>query len=90
MRLVLAQIGSSLTGTYSDSYSGSIAPPGWDGTVAGTVLSPTMAQVTMNLSRHDGGSLALNVDLALSAQGATLTATVTSQAGVPVWVLNRQ
>jgi hypothetical protein len=89
MRLVLAQIGSSLTGTYSDSYSGSISPPGFDGTVSGTVLSPTTAQLTLDVKRHDGASLNLQASLSLSASGDVLTVTITN-ANTSAWALRRQ
>jgi hypothetical protein len=89
MTLTLVQSGSSLTGTYSDSYSGSITPPGFQGTVSGTVLSSTTGQLTLNVQRHDGVSLNIQTDLSLSATQDVLTVTVTSAASSP-WTLRRQ
>lgn len=88
MTLTLVQTGSTLEGAYSDTYSATIAPPGYAGTVSGAVLSPTTAQVTMQLGRHDGSNLALQANHALSGPN-TLTETVTSAAASP-WVLTRQ
>jgi hypothetical protein len=88
MILTLVQTGSTLEGRYSDSYSPNVAPPGYDGTVTGSVLSATSAQMTMNLSRHDGVSLVLQAGLTLSDQN-TLEATVAA-AGASTWVLTRQ
>jgi hypothetical protein len=90
MTLTLVQTGSTLEGRYSDSYSGTITPPGYDGTVTGSVLSPTTAQVTMNLSRHDGQNIVLQANLALSGQDNILTATVTSLTDVGLWALTRE
>ena len=88
MILTLVQTGSTLEGRYSDSYSPNVAPPGYEGTVTGSVLSPTSAQMTMNLSRHDGVTLVLQANLTLSDQN-TLTAGWTSGAASS-WVLKRQ
>jgi len=89
MTLTLLQSGNSLTGTYNDSYSGSIQPPGFQGTVAGTVSSSTTGQLTLNVQRHDGVSLNLLADLSLSAAQDVLTVTVTSAEASP-WTLRRQ
>ena len=88
MILTLVQTGNTLEGSYSDSYSGNTAPPGYEGTVTGSVLSPTGAQVTMQLSRHDGKNLVLQANLTLSDPN-TVTATITSAVATP-WVLMRQ
>ena len=88
MTFTLVQTGNSLAGSYADTYSGTITPPGFNGTVTGSVLSPTSAQVTLNLSRHDGVTLVLQANLALTDPN-TLTATVTS-AGARMWTLKRQ
>jgi hypothetical protein len=88
MILTLVQSGNTLEGRYSDSYSTTIAPPGYEGTVTGSVLSPTSAQVTMQLSRHDGKNLLLQANLAM-ADPNTVTATITSASASP-WVLTRQ
>jgi len=88
MILTLVQTGNTLEGRYSDSYTTTIAPPGFEGTVTGSVLSPTSAQVTMQLSRHDGKNLVLQANLTLSGPN-TVTATITSAVAGP-WSLTRQ
>jgi len=89
MILTLVQTGDTLEGTYSDSYTTTITPPGWEGTVAGSVLSPTSAQMTMQLSRHDAKNLVVQANLALSDPN-TLMATITSATTAGPWVLTRQ
>jgi hypothetical protein len=86
MTMTLTQTGNVLAGTYSDTYSGSIAPPGFNGTVSGTVLSPTTGQIALELSRHDGSRLEVMANLALSDQDSTLTATITNVQAGP-WIL---
>jgi len=90
MLLTLVQTGSALEGRYSDSYSPNVAPPGYEGTVTGSVLSSTTGTVTMNLGRHDGVNLVVLANLALSDQDSTLTATIASPGGVGLWVFKRQ
>ena len=89
MTLTLVQSGGSLTGTYKDSYSGSIPPPGFEGSVSGTAASGSTGQITLSVQRHDGASLNLQANLALSASADELTVTVTSANAKP-WVLRRQ
>ncbi|MFH1183704.1 MAG: hypothetical protein V1755_01525 [Chloroflexota bacterium] len=89
MTLTLVQSGNALSGTYTDSYSGNIAPPGYEGTVSGTVLSSTTGQIALDLRRHDGSTIVVRANLMASDQD-TITATVTSQGGVGQWVLKRQ
>jgi hypothetical protein len=89
MTLTLVQSGNSLTGTYSDTYTGGIAPPGFEGTVSGTVLSSTTGQIALDVHRHDGTSLNLQANLALTGAQDLLTVTVTSAAASP-WPLRRQ
>ncbi len=89
MILTLLQSGSTLEGRYSDSYSPNVVPPGYDGTLAGSVLSPTTATMTLQLSRHDGQNLLLQANITLSDQN-TIQVTITSQSGVGLWVLTRQ
>ena len=88
MTLTLVQTGRSLAGAYSDTYTTTIAPPGYAGTISGTVLSDTTGQMTMRVSRHDGSNLVLEANLVLSGPN-TLGVTVTSAAASP-WVLTRQ
>lgn len=87
MSLTLVQTGSTLAGVYSDSYSPKVAPPGYAGTVSGTVMSATTAQMTMRVSRHDGSNLVLQANLELSGPN-TLGVRVVS-AGTSPWVLTR-
>ena len=89
MILTLVQTGNTLEGRYSDSYSPNVAPPGYDGTLTGSVLSPTTATMTLQLSRHDGQNLLLQADITLSDQN-TIQVTITSQSGIGLWVLTRQ
>jgi hypothetical protein len=88
MAITLTQTGNDLTGTFKDTYSGNIPPPGYEGTGSGTVLSPTTAQMTFHLSRHDGNTLELPVTFTLSDQNNTLT--VTSDLSADPWVMKRQ
>jgi hypothetical protein len=71
--LTLVQTGNTLRGTFSDTYSPSVQPPGYQGSGSGTVLSDTTAQMTFNLSRWDGKTLTLVYDLTLSNQNNTMT-----------------
>jgi hypothetical protein len=90
MTLTLVETGSSLQGTYKDSYSGTRPPPGFEGTVSGQVLSPTTGQLTLNLLRApDGATLNLQANLALSGEGSTLTVVFSSAPPNP-WILARQ
>jgi hypothetical protein len=88
MTLTLTQTGSALVGAYSDSFSLSVPPPGYNGTITGGVTSWVGATITMNLSRHDGAALNLQADLTLNGDG-TLKVDVTSVA-TGVWILQRQ
>ncbi len=71
--LVLAQTESSLTGTFNDTYSPNVQPPGYEGSGSGTVLSTTTAQMTFNLTRWDGKTVQAPFSLTLSNQNNTLT-----------------
>ena len=71
--LVLVQTGNSLTGTFSDTYSGSVAPSGYEGEGSGRILSPTTAQMTFALTRWDGKAAQVEYSLTLSDQNNTLT-----------------
>ena len=88
MTIAIAQDGNTLTATFKDTYSGSHPPPGYEGTGSGTVLSPTTAQMTFHLTRYDGATADLTVNLTLSDQGSTLT--ITSDAPATPWVMQRQ
>ena len=87
MVLAVVQTDKALQGTYSDCYSGNVDPPGYEGTLTRSVLAPTEAHVTLQLTRHDGKSLVVEADLTLSGPN-TLTLTPTSPAATP-WVLTR-
>ncbi len=71
--LFLTQTGSSLTGTYEDTFSSNVNPPGYEGNGSGVVLSDTTAQITFDLSRWDGKTVQLQLFLMLSNQNNTLT-----------------
>lgn len=83
----LVQTGNSLTGTYNDTYSPNVQPPGYEGSGSGTALSTTTAQMTFNLTRWDGKSAQVQYSLTLSNQNNTLT--LGCDVGCPV-VLQRQ
>lgn len=85
--LSLVQTRNSLAGTFSDTYSLNIAPPGFKGSGSGTVLSATTAQITFNLTRWDGRAVNADYRLTLSNQNNTLT--LDCSAGCPQ-VLQRQ
>jgi hypothetical protein len=71
--LVLVQSGNTVRGTFSDTYSPGVEPPGFQGSGSGTVLSDTTAQMTFNLSRWDGKTGTPVYDLTLSNQNNTMT-----------------
>jgi glycosyl transferase family WbsX len=85
--LVLVQTANSLTGTFSDTYTGNIQPPGYEGSGSGTVLTNNTAQMIFNLTRWDGKAAQAAFSLTLSNQNATLT--LGCSAGCPI-VLQRQ
>jgi predicted amidohydrolase YtcJ len=85
--LSLVQTGNSLTGTFSDTFSPDVAPPGFKGSGSGTVLSATTAQITFNLTRWDGR--AANADFRLTLSNHNNTLTLDCSAGCPM-VLRRQ
>ncbi len=88
--LVLVQTGNTLRGTFSDTYSPNVQPPGYQGSGPGMVLSDTTAQMTFNLARWDGNTAEAQTLLTLSNQNNTLTLTFDScSAGCPI-VLQRQ
>lgn len=84
----IVQTGSNLTGTFSDTFSGSVPPPGFTGNGTGTVLSPTSAQATFDLTRaSDNKTVQVQFDLTLSNGNKTLT--ITPAGGTPI-ILQRQ
>jgi hypothetical protein len=87
MTIVIAQSGSALTATFSDTKSGSVPPPGYEGSGTGTVLSATTGQMTFHLTRHDGAVADLALNLELSGQD---TLTMTSGPPAAPWILTRE
>jgi len=85
--LSVAQTENGLTGTFRDTYSPNINPPGYEGNGSGTALSTTTAQMTFNLTRWDGKSAQAQYSLTLSNQNNTLT--LGCDVGCPI-VLQRQ
>jgi hypothetical protein len=88
--LVLIQTGNTLRGTFSDTYSPNVQPPGYQGSGSGTVLSATTAQMTFNLSRWDGKTAESQTLLTLSNQNNTLTLTFDGCSGGCPIVLQRR
>ena len=80
--LVLVQTGSQLMGTYTDTFSPGVAPPGFEGSGSGTVLSATTAEITFNLSRWDGRTVQASFSLTLSNQDNTMT--LNCEIGCPI------
>ena len=85
--LVLVQTENSVTGTFNDTYSPNVQPPGYEGSGSGTVLSTTTAQITFSLTRWDGRTAQAQFSLTLSNQNNVLT--LGCDVGCPV-VLRRQ
>jgi len=83
----LVQTENGLTGTFNDTYSLNIQPPGYEGSGSGTVLSTTTAQITFNLTRWDGRTAQAQFSFTLSDQNNTLT--LSCDVGCPI-VLQRQ
>ena len=88
--LVLVQTGNTLRGTFSDTYSPNVQPPGYEGSGSGAVLSDTTAQMTFNLSRWDGKTAESKTLLTLSNQNNTLTLTFDGCSGGCPIVLQHQ
>jgi hypothetical protein len=87
--LVLVQTANTLRGTFSDTYSPNVQPPGYEGSGSGTVLSDTTAQMTFNLARWDGKTAESQTLLTLSNQNNTLTLTFDGCSGGCPAVLQR-
>ncbi len=88
--LVLLQTGNTLTGTFSDTYSKSVPPPGFQGSGSGVVHAATSAEMTFNLSRWDGVTVEAHTHLELSNQNNTLTLTFDGcDKGCPI-IMQRQ
>lgn len=83
----LVQMVDVLTGTFKDSYSSNVKPPGYEGRGSGTILSTTTAQMIFYLTRWDDKSAQAQYSLTLSNQNNTLT--LTCDVGCPI-VLQRQ
>jgi hypothetical protein len=76
-----------LAGTYNDTYSLDVEPPGYKGSGAGRVLSETTAEMTFELVRWDGKTVQPQCALALSEGNSTLT--LCCDVGSPI-ILRRQ
>ena len=85
--LVLVQAKNSFTGTFNDTYSSGVQPPGYEGGGSGMALSTNTAQMAFNLTRWDGRTAQAQFSLTLSDQNDTLT--LGCQVGCPI-VLQRQ
>lgn len=68
----LTQSGNSLSGSFSDTFSGSVTP-GYAGQGSGSVDSVTTARITFNMTRGDGRTTSASFSLTLSNQNNTLT-----------------
>ena len=87
IKVSLVQQGSNLTGTFSDTFSGTVPTPGFTGNGLGNLISTTSAHMTFSLTRTDGKSASIEFTLTLSNQENTLT--LTFENGAPI-VLQRQ
>ncbi|HKZ68665.1 MAG TPA: amidohydrolase family protein, partial [Anaerolineales bacterium] len=85
--LSLMQTENGLTGTFKDTYSRNVKPPGYEGSGSGTVLSSTTPPMTFNLTRWDGRIAQAQYSLTLSNQNNTLT--LSCDVGCPI-VLQRR
>jgi hypothetical protein len=85
--VTLTQQGEQLSGTFADTYSTNVPPPGFQGNGTGAVLSPTQARMTFDLSRWDGKSVSLSFTLNLTDDHNSLDMTVD---GGSTMVLERQ
>jgi len=84
--VTLSQSEQNLTGSFTDTFSGTVPPPGFEGGGSGTVTSASTAQMTFNLTRSDGRTLSVDFSLELSNGNNTLTM---YPAGIPPIVLQR-
>jgi len=71
--IILVQTGNDLLGTYEDSFSLNVNPPGYYGEGSGTISSTTTAQMVFDLSRWDGQTGRFSIHLTLSNDANTLT-----------------
>lgn len=85
--LSLVQSEAELTGTYKDTFSPGVQPPGYEGSGVGKVLAITTAGMTFELVRWDGSTVQAQYSLTLSDQNNTLT--LCCDVGTPI-VLQRQ
>ena len=86
--LSLVQAGTKLTGTFSDTFSLNIKPPGFQGKGSGIVLSASTAEITFILARWDGMTARAGFRLTLSNENNTLT--MSGGGGGPPMILQRQ
>ena len=86
--VVLEQYGDRLTGTFSDTYSPGVPPPGYEGSGTGTVHSYATGEITFDLTRPDGNAVTVDFSLTLSNREETLT--LNCVAGCTQLVLQRQ
>ena len=80
--LSLTQTGDGLTGTYKDTFSPNVEPPGYAGNGSGNTMSDSTAQMTFDLSRWDGETAQLQLFFVLSNQNDTLV--VNCDIGCPI------
>ena len=80
--VILTQNGDQLSGTFSDTFSGNIPPPGFSGNGTGNVTSDTSAQMLFALTRHDGKTIDLEFTMTLSSDNNQLT--LTYEGGLPI------
>ena len=80
--LVLVQTENSLTGTFKDTFSPNVQPPGYEGSGSGMINSTTTAQISFSLTRWDGNSAQAQYSLTLSNQNNTLT--LSCDVGCPI------
>jgi predicted amidohydrolase YtcJ len=85
--LSLVQSETELAGTYKDTFSPGVQPPGYEGSGVGKVLAITTAGMTFELVRWDGNTVQAQYSLTLSDQNNTLT--LCCDVGTPI-VLQRQ
>ena len=70
--ITLIQSESKLEGTFNDTFSPNVEPPGYNGQGTGSTNSNTTGQMTFQLSRWDGASLQSEFQLELTDDINTL------------------
>ena len=71
--ILLVQTGKELLGTYEDSFSMNVKPPGYYGKGSGTISSNATAQLVFDLSLWDGQTGRFDIHLTLSDDNNILT-----------------